>query len=454
MRPAMVRTLMVALPLAAAMPLPAQIGAPGGPIPVELLQTRRAAFLASTPTGITIIESSRTKSTDRGDYPQDSDYRENNNFLYFTGVESPGARLVFVQPDSGSSRGTVTLYLPKPPAARDAWSAARVYADSLAARVTGLALGTEILPMPTPARPMSGAPRTAAGPINNAPADPFLATADSLVAATGLAKLDPRRTMGALRSTKDADEIRRLRRASEITAAGHRAAMLQARPGMWEYEIEAIVEYNFRRLGAERVGYPSIVGAGMNGTILHYDVSRAQSKAGDLVLIDAAAEFGYYTADLTRTFPVSGKFTPRQKALYELVLAAQQAAIDSIKPGMTLARIGQIPREYMKANSGTLCGEKTCDTYLIHGTSHMVGMDVHDLNNPFFRELTPGWTFVVEPGIYIPEEGIGIRIEDVILVTENGREILTKDAPRTVADVEKLMAEGRAADAKTGVRKP
>lgn len=433
--------LVLATPVA--VPLAAQVGAPGGPIPVELLRQRRAAFLASSPAGVVVIEASRTKNIDRGDYPQDSDYREANNFLYFTGVESPGSRLVFVQPDSGSSKGTVRLYLPARPATPDRWSAARIYADSIAAAATGLELGTEILPMPVPARPAAGTPRTASGPIVNAPVDPFATVADSILAATGLERLDPRRTMGGLRSVKDADELRRLRRASEISAEAHRMAMLHARPGMWEYEIEAIVEYTFRRMGAERVGYPSIVGAGFNGTILHYDVSRAQAKDGDLVLIDAAAEFGYYTADLTRTFPVNGKFTPRQKELYELVLRAQQAAIDSIRPGITLARIQQIPREYLKANSGTICGEQACDRYLIHGTSHMVGMDVHDINNPFFREIGPGWTFVVEPGIYIPEEKIGIRIEDVILVTPTGSEILTRNAPRTVADIEQLMAEGR-----------
>ena len=248
--------------------------------------------------------------------------------------------------------------------------------------------------------------------------------------------------VGALRAVKDADELRRLRTASEITAEAHRQAMLQTRPGMWEYEVEAIVEYNFRRRGAERVGYPSIVGSGFNSTLLHYDLSRRQTADGDILLIDAGAEFGYYTTDLTRTFPVNGKFTPRQKAIYELVLGSQQAAIDAIKPGITLAELNRIARNYMDENSGTLCGEEPCTRYFIHGLGHHVGLDVHDIN-PYFSELLPGMTLTIEPGIYIPEESLGVRIEDVLLVTETGSESLTSGAPRTVAEIEALMAQGR-----------
>lgn len=419
--------------------LTAQVGAPGGPVPVDLLLKRRAAFLATMPKGVAVIAASTTKSNDRGDYPQDADYRENANFLYFTGVESPGGRLVFVQPDSGSANGTVTLYLPASPAQRDAWSAARVYADTMAERVTGLPMAS-IKPLPTTRRVM-GAPGT---PIPTTPPDPFQPVVDSLLTGTGLARINERRTIAPLRWVKDADEIRRLRVASAVSAEAHRAAMEQARPGMWEYEVEAVVEYTFRRRGAERVGYPSIVGSGPNSTILHYDVSRRQSKPGEVMLIDAAAEFGYYTADLTRTFPLDGKFTARQKAIYELVLGAQQAAMDSTRPGTTLAKLQQVARAYMDANSGTLCGDKPCTRYFIHGLSHPVGLDVHDVN-PQFAELKPGVAFTIEPGIYIPEENLGVRIEDVILVTETGYENLTKDAPRTVADIEKLMAKGRAA---------
>ena len=426
---------MLALVLLVA-PLAAQEGAPGGPIPVASLLARRAAFLASMPKGIAVIESGKIRSID-GDFPQDADYRESNDFLYLTGVESPGGRLIFLQPDSGSTSGKMLLYLAAAPAKRDAWSAPRIYADSQAARLTGLT-AAEILPLPRVVMP----PRAPGSPIPTTRPDPIQPVVDSLLTATSLARVDYRRTIGPLRAVKDADEIRRLRIASDISAEGHRAAMLNTRPGMWEYEIEAIVEYTFRRRGAERVGYPSIVGTGFNSTTLHYDLSRQPTKAGDILLIDAAAEFGYYSTDLTRTFPVSGKFTPRQRAIYELVLGAQQAAIDAVKPGVTLASLNQIARAYIKETGGTLCGAKSCDTYFIHGLSHMVGMNVHDVN-PNFTALRPGMTFTIEPGVYLPEESLGVRIEDVMLVTDNGYENLTKGAPRSVADIEKLMAEGK-----------
>jgi Xaa-Pro aminopeptidase len=211
---------------------------------------------------------------------------------------------------------------------------------------------------------------------------------------------------------------------------------------MWEYEAEAIVEYTFRRHGAERVGYPSIVGGGFNSTLLHYDLSRQQLHDGDVLLIDAAAEFGYYTADVTRTFPVNGRFTPRQREIYNLVLGAQQAAIDALKPGITMAELNRISRTYMDEHSGTLCGDAPCTRYFIHGLGHMVGLDVHDIN-PYFTEMRPGMTLTIEPGIYIPEEKLGVRIEDVLLVTETGSENLTAGAPRTVEAIEALMAEGR-----------
>lgn len=432
-RPAALALVAALLTSAAAV---AQEGAPGGPVPVASLQARRAALLAAMPKGVAIVESGRIKSIE-GEFPQDADYRESNDFFYFTGIESPGGRLIFIQPDSGSANGRVELYLAPPPARRDAWSAPRIYADTQAARLTGLDMA-QIHPIPRAVIPG----RAPGAPIPTTRPDPMAPVVDSLLSSSALAKVDLRRSIAPLRAVKDADELRRLRLASEISAEAHRAAMMNARPGMWEYEIEAIVEYTFRRRGAERVGYPSIVGTGFNSTTLHYDLSRKQSKAGDLVLIDAAAEFGYYSADLTRTFPVSGKFTPRQKAIYELVLGTQQAAIDAVKPGVTFATLEQTARNYMKANSGTLCGEKTCDAYFIHGLGHTVGMNVHDVN-AYFNGMVPGMTFTIEPGIYLPDESLGVRIEDVVVVTPTGYEIITKSAPRTVADIEKLMAQGK-----------
>jgi Xaa-Pro aminopeptidase len=251
-----------------------------------------------------------------------------------------------------------------------------------------------------------------------------------------------RPVVDSMRLVKDHQEIAALRRAVEITAEAHADLMRAARPGMYEYELEAVIESGFRRRGADRVGYPSIVGSGFNGTTLHYDVNRRRTAPGDLVVVDAGAEYAQYTADVTRTFPVDGRFTPRQRAIYDLVLATQQAAMDSVRPGITMGRLGQIAREYMREHSGELCAPGDCTRYFIHGLGHWIGMDVHDVG-PYSMPLQPGMVFTIEPGIYIPSESLGVRIEDCVLVTATGYELLSGAAPRRADEVERLMASSR-----------
>jgi Xaa-Pro aminopeptidase len=251
-----------------------------------------------------------------------------------------------------------------------------------------------------------------------------------------------RPVVDSMRLVKDAEEIARLQRAVDVSVAGHVAAMQAVRPGMFEYELEAALEAGFRRNGADRVGYPSIVGSGPNGTTLHYDVNRRQMKDGELVVIDAAAEWGI-TADITRTFPVSGTFTPRQKAIYDLVLATQGAAFDSIVVGVsTMGDLGRVAREYMRAHSGSLCGERTGAAEFIQGLGHGFGMDVHD-GGDYSTPLAPGMTFTLEPGIYLPAEALGVRIEDDVLITAAGPVWMSAAAPRTTADIERVIREGR-----------
>ena len=245
--------------------------------------------------------------------------------------------------------------------------------------------------------------------------------------------------LAPLRQIKDEDEIRRLRRAIAITGDAILEAMREARPGMYEYQVEGRIEYGFRRRGAERLGFPSIVGSGPNGTILHYDENRRQTRPGELVVMDVGAEFGYYSADVTRTIPISGRFDRRQRQLYELVLGAQRAAIDSVRPGTDLATLNRIARDHMRRHSGRLCGESGCERYFVHGLSHWLGMDVHDVGS-YTRPLAPGMVFTVEPGVYIAAEGLGIRIEDDVLVTPEGAEVLSAGIPRTVEEVERAMA--------------
>jgi Xaa-Pro aminopeptidase len=242
----------------------------------------------------------------------------------------------------------------------------------------------------------------------------------------------------ALRLVKDADEIARLRRAIDITTEAQREVIKAVKPGAHEYEAEALIEYTFRRRGAERLGFPSIVGSGPNSTLLHYDKNRRRMEAGDLVVLDIGAEYGYYTADVTRTLPVSGKFTDRQRAIYDLVLGTQQAAIDSIRPGTNIGTLERIARAYMRAHSGSLCGPVTCDRYFVHGLSHWLGMDVHDVGR-MAAPLQPGMVLTVEPGIYLASERLGVRIEDDVLVTPGGHEVLSAAAPKRPDEIEVQM---------------
>jgi len=434
--------LAVLLPAAAQ----AQVESPAGPIPPELLQERRARLLERLGDGIAVIGSSEQRLIER-DHPQESDYRENNDFFYLVGLEAPGASLVLIAHRAG--RDSVVLYLPERDPAAEVWTGPRLGPGTDAQQITGIddvraihrfstdisnwlgsAPGTLFVDVPMWQRSACG-PEPARAPE----CAPVLETLE-LPAGVPVGSVSEH--IAALRQIKDPDELRRLREAVRITSAGHRAGAAAIVPGAWEYEVEAAIEYTFRRMGAERVGFPSIVGSGPFATILHYDRSRRRMEAGDLVVVDIGAEYGYYSADLTRTYPVTGQFTDRQRALYALVLATQQAVIDAIRPGTTIGALTRIAREHMQANSGDLCAPVTCDAYFIHGLGHYLGMDVHDVGS-YGVPLAAGMVFTVEPGIYIPEEEIGIRIEDVVLVTANGYDLLSRDLPRDPAAIERMV---------------
>jgi len=329
------------------------------------------------------------------------------------------------------------LFLPPRNPSQERWTGLRLGPDSTAARLSGI---RRVLPTDSLDAMLGELTfRGAGGPLF-VPLD-ATTRGESRVKDLAFAGRDVRNLrpiVDSMRLVKDADEIARMRKAIDISAAGHVAAMQAARPGMWEYEIEAALEAAFRRNGADRVGYPSIVGSGPNTTTLHYDVNRRQTRDGDLVVVDAGAEWGQYTADVTRTFPVNGKFTPRQKAIYDLVLATQQAAFDSTRPGSTIGRLNRVARDYMRAHAGSLCGDQTCDAYFIHGLSHWLGMDVHDVGD-YSTPLRSGMVLTIEPGIYLPQEALGVRIEDDVLVTSTGAEWLSAKAPKTTAEIERLM---------------
>jgi len=395
----------------------------GRPVAITAVAARRLALMKRIGRGAVVIPAGHERNVET-DYIQDNDFRQDNTFYYFTELETQDALLLMTArgPDSIET----VLFLPPRVPSQERWTGLRLGPDSVAVRLSGIAT---ILPIDSLAARVRAAPQPVYSPRGHV----RRGSADT--AANNLTPI-----VDSMRVVKDADEIMRLRRAVDISVAGHIAAMRAARPGMYEYELEAALEDGFRRNGADRVGYPSIVGSGPNSTTLHYDVNRRRTENGDVVVIDAAAEWGQYTADVTRTFPINGKFTPRQKAIYDLVLGAQQAAFDSVRPGITIGQLDAIARAFMRAHSGTLCGERTCDDreFFNHGLGHPIGMDVHDVG--FGRPLEPGMVITLEPGIYLQGEKLGVRIEDDVLVTAKGGEWLSAGAPRTTDAIEKLMS--------------
>jgi Xaa-Pro aminopeptidase len=265
-----------------------------------------------------------------------------------------------------------------------------------------------------------------------------------------------------MRLVKRPEEVKLMKRAARISAAAHRRAMQACRPGMAEYELEAELLYEFKKGGSRAPAYPPIVGGGANACVLHYTENSAELRAGDLVLIDAGAELDGYAADITRSFPVSGKYSGEQRALYEVVLAAQLAAIEEVKPGKhwnepheTAVRVLTQGLKDLRLLKGDVEGHIENGDYkrfYMHRTGHWLGMDVHDVGDyklhDTWRLLEPGMVLTVEPGLYIaagnpdiPERfwNIGIRIEDDVLITRDGHEILSRDVPKTVAEIEELM---------------
>ena len=275
--------------------------------------------------------------------------------------------------------------------------------------------------------------------------------------------IDPAEILHEMRLIKNPRELETLRKAIDITCEGHLAAMGAVKPGAYEFEIDAVIGYTFRRNGSPRAGYASIVGSGANATVLHYTTNNKCIEDGDLVLIDAGAEFGYYTGDVTRTLPATGRFSKEQAELYELVLDSQLQAIASVRPGETfvgphdkavrvltegLVRVGLLNGDVEK-----LIEDGAFKKFYMHRTSHWLGMDVHDAG-PYkvadeWRRLAPGMVLTVEPGIYIAEDlpdvdpryrGIGIRIEDDVLVTETGHEVLSARVPKSIEEIERVMS--------------
>jgi Xaa-Pro aminopeptidase len=271
-----------------------------------------------------------------------------------------------------------------------------------------------------------------------------------------------------MRLVKDAHELELMRRAARIAATAHRRAMQRTRPGSTEYQVEAELLYEFRRSGAQFPAYSPIVAGGANACVLHYVANDAVLRDGELLLIDAGCELDGYASDLTRTFPVNGRFSAAQREVYEIVLASQRAALDQVRAGngwndphdaaVKVLAQGLLDLKLVAGPLAAVLEKETYKRFYMHRTGHWLGLDVHDAGDykreGSWRALAPGMTLTVEPGLYIRAEddiperlrNIGIRIEDDVLVTETGCEVITAEAPKAIDEIEALMRDARGRD--------
>lgn len=374
-------------------------------------------------------------------------FRQSDNFYYLTGSSEPGAA-VLISPASDSRSYTEILFLPAHNATQEKWTGPKLGPENPdAPRITGFdhveVLDNvheeliKILPQPRATVYTDTEENSASeGPIQ------WLRRTNSFP--NYVAIRDARPLIAHLRTVKDAGEIALITHAVEASEAGHRAALKAIHPGITEREISALMQYEFGKRGCERPAYAPIVGSGFYSTVLHYSEDSGTMQNGDIVVMDVGGEYGMYASDITRTAPVNGKFSPRQREIYDIVLGAQEAAIHAFQAGKS--RLGgdsadslmKVAMDYINSHGKDLHGQPL-GKYFIHGLGHHVGLNVHDANDPSLP-LDKGMVFTFEPGIYIPEEKLGVRIEDMFYVDQNGKLVqMTHDLPRTADEVETAM---------------
>jgi Xaa-Pro aminopeptidase len=455
MRPSAPRLLLAGLILAIAAP---DVRADDAPKPAEgpklLLEqpvndykARRRAVLKKVREADSIKEGPGPIVVLIGENDQDADdarYRQTNNFAYLTGVETPGAALIL-----GPGENEERLYLPARNRRAEGWTGPKIGPGPEGIAATGFdrvevktSFEKDLLAIigdGSKPRTVYLLGRTAPG----SPSGELRKTLKEKAPKATIGNISP--ILGELRKIKSPTEIAHLRKAIALTADAQAEVIKLLAPGVPEYRLEGAILGAFISGGGMRAGFPSIVGSGLNSTVLHYNANRRTMLEGDLVVVDIGAEYFYYTADITRTYPVGGKFTPRQREVYQLVLDCQSMVAAAFKPGeTTLASQNMLARSFLRKSplrakdaSGV---EHTMDSFFVHGLGHYLGMDVHDVGNGMLP-MRPGEVFTIEPGIYIPAEGFGVRIEDDYLVTETGLEKLSKDIPCEVIEIERRIAE-------------
>lgn len=354
-------------------------------------------------------------------------FQQEPNFYYVSGWTEPGAILLL-------THSTAALFLPAHDEKTERYTGRHLAADDPDARArTGF--DTSL--------PLSRFESEFAKALETGQAVYALHNDARLKALAPMRNIQDAATLiTALRAKKSASEIEAIQHATDVSLEMHRAAWKRIAPGLYEYQLAAVMSQTMLDRGCERWAYAPIVGSGPNGATLHYDANRSAMAAGDLVVMDVAAECASYASDITRTIPVNGHFTPRQRELYEIVLGAQKAAIAAVKPGVSFWTGDESPdaaaHKYLDTHGKDLHGQPL-GKYLTHHIGHHVGLEVHDPPNPPDK-LEEGMAITIEPGLYIPEERLGIRIEDVVLVTATGARVLSSALPKEPDELEKALA--------------
>lgn len=381
-------------------------------------------------------------------------FRQEDNFYYLSGITVPGAALLIspaadAQGEMPARSYTEILFLPPRNLRLEKFTGPQLGADDPdASKITGFDRVEEMGKLPDEVTKLlaNGRPIVYTELPGYGETSPNSEALDFLRHSTAMVFFqDIKQMITAQRTIKDAGEIALIRKAVDASVAAHLAAMKAVKPNVKEYEISALMDYEWERRGCERASYSPIVGSGHNSTVLHYSENTNTMKSGDVVVIDAAAEYSMYAADITRTLPVNGHFTARQKEIYAIVLGAQEAAAAAFQSGKSMlvgdseTSLNKVARDYIKTHGKDLHGQPL-DQYFIHGLGHYIGLNVHDPGD-YKVPLSPGMVFTIEPGIYIPEENIGVRIEDDYLVDADGKLIkLSAALPSKPEDVEKAMA--------------
>ncbi len=378
-------------------------------------------------------------------------FMQEENFYYLTGHNEEGAALLLV-PESAEQKGwsgaREILYLPPRDPAEERWNGPRMGPDD-----PGIQEKTGFTRVETFAKLHDALASLAKNypeiytelPGPHDEGYPHAANWSKWVkdAVSQASLKDVSSAVGTLRAIKSPGELALMQKAVDPSIDAHLAAMKMMRPGLYEYQVAARMVEIHAYAGCETEAYSPIVGTGFNSTVLHYNKLDRRIEDGDIVLLDVAGQYSGYASDITRTIPANGKFTPRQREIYEIVLGAQNAAMEALKPGMMLGgkdatSLQKIAMDYIDSHGKDKEG-RSLGRYFIHGLSHHLGLDVHDPSGPS-RPLEAGMVITIEPGIYIPEENLGVRIEDDVLITPTGYKLLTARLPRSPDEIEKIMA--------------